>query len=212
MDGHPSGSAVTLRPGTPYAEGGTPVHPSVSRAHPAVNHPASRVPVALPHPRAADGSDGPDAGEQAVPGCIGPAWIVREVTHVPGILRLADGRLSFLSSRGVVFDEAMDTPELEVSLPWRGRGGIRVTVGGECLRVHVVRPPGAVEPGAAFVDAVADASGLPVTRGDLEAAAVWRALLVRARDPEEARVPRRRAPGRRGVRARRGPAAPTPSS
>ncbi len=212
MDGHPSGLAVRLRPGTRNAEGGTPVHPSVSRAHPVVAHPASRVPVALPHPRGSAGPDAdPDVGSGG-PGCIGPAWIVREVTHVPGILRLAHGRLSFLSSRGVVFDEALDTPELEVGLPWRGRGGIRVTVGGECLRVHVVRPPGAVEPGAAFVDAVADASGLPVTRGDLEAAAVWRALLVRARDPEEARVPRRRAPGRRAARVRRAPGAPTPSS
>lgn len=209
MDGHPSGPAVRLHPGTRYAEGGTPVHPSVSRAHPVVAHPASRVPVALPHPR--DGAD-PDGDGPDEPGCIGPAWIVREVTHVPGILRLAHGRLSFLSSRGVVFDEALDAPELEVNLPWRGRGGIRVTVGGECLRVHVVRPPGAVEPGAAFVEAVADASGLPATCGDLEAAAVWRALLVRARDREEARVPRRRAPGRRGARVRRGPAAPTPSS
>ncbi|GLZ50517.1 hypothetical protein Acsp07_01340 [Actinomycetospora sp. NBRC 106378] len=209
MDGHPPGLAVRLRPGTRYTEGGVPVHPPVSRAHPVVEHPASRVPVALPHPR---GSVEPDAPDPDDPGCIGPAWIVREVTHVPGILRLAHGRLSFLSSRGVVFDEALDTPELDVSLPWRGRGGIRVTVGGERLRVHVVRPPGAVEPGAAFVEAVADASGLPVTRGDLDAAAVWRALLVRARDPEEARVPRRRAPGRRAARVRRGPAAPTPSS
>ncbi|MCD2190154.1 hypothetical protein [Actinomycetospora soli] len=185
------------------------MHPSVSRAHPVVAHPASRVPVALPHPRGAepDVADAPDA-----PGCIGPAWIVREVTHVPGILRLAHGRLSFLSSRGVVFDESLDAPDLDVSLPWRGRGGIRVTVGCERLRVHVVRPPGAIEPGAAFVDAVADASGLPVTRGDLEAAAVWRALLVRAQDPDRARVPRRRAPGRRAARVRRGPAAPTPSS
>ena len=34
----------------------------------------------------------------------GLAWIVREVTHVPGVLRLRHGRLSFESTRGVLFD------------------------------------------------------------------------------------------------------------
>src|ERR1700710_1748460 len=88
--------------GTPSAEGGPPVHPSPPRGHTAVPHAASRVPVTVPLPAPRVSADGPDAPGDV--GCIGPAWIVREVTHVPGVLRLADGRLCFTSSRGTIFD------------------------------------------------------------------------------------------------------------
>lgn len=188
--------------GESSAEGGPAVHPSPPRGHAAVPHAAFRVPVTLPAPR--HSTDGP--GDV---GCIGPGWIVREVTHVPGVLRLAGGRLCFTSSRGTVFDldQAVLTDPCGADLTFdrRGRGGFRLTVGGERLRVHVVRPPGAVDPGAAFVDAVARASELPVTRGDAAAAETWRAALLNGTDAR----PRRQA-GRLAGRARRGSAGSGP--
>ena len=196
--------ACRLRSGhgaTP-AEGGPPVHPSVRRDHAAVPHAASRVPVALPLPAPRTSSDGPHEV-----GCIGPAWIVREVTHVPGVLRLAEGRLSFTSSRGPVFDvdlvASRDGTGPALALDRRARG-FRITVGGERLDVHVVRPLGAVDPGAAFVDAVALASDLPATLGDPVAGDVWRAALLSGSDG-----PRRPA-GRFAGRVRRGSAGSTP--
>ncbi len=169
----------------------------------AVPHAASRVPVALPlpAPRASD-----DGTREA--GCIGPAWIVREVTHVPGVLRLAAGRLCFTSSRGPVFD-------VDLAVSWGGTGpdltldrrgpGFRITVAGERLHVHVVRPLGAVDPGTAFVDAVAEASDLPATLGDAVAGDLWREALLSGRDAR----PRRQG-GRFAGRARRGSAESAP--
>jgi hypothetical protein len=178
-------------------EGGPHVHPSPRRDHTTVPHAASRVPVALPLPAPRTSSEGPDEV-----GCIGPAWIVREVTHVPGVLRLAEGRLCFTSSRGPVF-------EVDLAASWEGTGpalaldrrarGFRITVGSERLHVHVVRPLGAVDPGAAFVDAVAQASDLPATLGDPAGGDVWRAALLSGRDGR----PRRQA-GRFAGRVRRG--------
>lgn len=181
------------------------MHPPSPRTAHAVTHPASRVPVALPRPRAAV-----DAAGAEPAGAIGPAWIVRTVTHVPGVLQFADGRLSFLSSRGVVFDVALDEvggPDVDLTLPWHGRGHFRLTVAGERLSVHVVRPAGALEPGRAFVDAVAEASGLPATGGDATAAAIWRTLLLSAVGPRP-----RRSAGRRAVRSRRASGDSTPPS
>jgi hypothetical protein len=179
------------------------VHPSPPRGHTAVPHAASRVPVTVPLPAPRVSADGPDAPGDV--GCIGPAWIVREVTHVPGVLRLADGRLCFTSSRGTIFDlertVLVDPGGADLTFDRRGRGGFRLTVGGERLRVHVVRPPGAVDPGSAFVDAVALASGLPATCGDAAAAETWRATLLSGTDDR----PRRQA-GRLVGRARRGSA------
>lgn len=173
-------------------------HSDASAAHPASRFPAS---VPLPTPRAS--TDG-----MAVVGCIGPAWIVREVTHVPGVLRLAAGRLCFTSSRGAVFDVDLgaldDASGAALAVDRRGRG-FRITVGGERLHVHVVRPLGAVDPGAAFVDAVAHASDLPATRGDAAAADTWRAALLSGTDDR----PRRPA-GRFAGRARRGSAGSAP--
>jgi hypothetical protein len=175
------------------------VHSSLRRERTTDCHAASRVPVALPAPRAS--SDGPDEV-----GCTGPAWIVREVTHVPGVLRLAAGRLCFTSSRGPVFDvdlaASWDRTGPDLALDRRGRG-FRITVGSERLHVHVVRPLGAVEPGAAFVDAVA--WDLPATLGDPAAGDAWRAALLSGRDGR----PRRPA-GRFAGRVRRGSAGSAP--
>lgn len=182
-------------PGTPSGEGGSGVHPSLPR-----DHAAPRVTLPLPAPRSS--ADHPDQV-----GCIGPAWIVREITHVPGVLRLADGRLCFTSTRGPVFDIAPADSDADLTLDRRARGGFRVTVGGERLRVHVVRPPGAVEPGAAFVDAVTGADDLPLTLGDPASAVTWRTALV-----GETVGPSRRSPQRRAGRVRRGSARSAPRS
>ena len=185
------------------------MNPPLRRDHTTVPHAASRVPVALPLPApraSSDGADGPDGPDEV--GCIGPAWIVREVTHVPGVLRLADGRLCFTSSRGPVFDvdlgQSWDPTGPDLALDRRTRG-FRITVGSERLHVHVVRPLGAVDPGTAFVDAVALASDLPATLGDVAAGDVWRAALLSGRDGRP-----RRSAGRFAGRARRGSAASTP--
>jgi hypothetical protein len=163
--------------------------------------------VTLPLPAPRPSADGPDTAGDV--GCIGPAWIVREVTHVPGVLRLAGGRLCFTSSRGPVFDldraVLADPGGADLMVDRRGRGGFRITVGGERLRVHVVRPRGAVDPGATFVDGVAQASGLPTTRGDAAAARTWRASLLSGTGDR----PRRPA-GRLAGRARRGSAESKP--
>jgi hypothetical protein len=189
--------------GATPVEGGPSVNPSLRRDHTAVPHAASRVPVALPLPAPRTSSDGPDEV-----GCIGPAWIVREVTHVPGVLRLADGRLCFTSSRGPIFDvdlaTSWDPTGSDLALDRRARG-FRITVGSERLHVHVVRPLGAVDPGAAFVDAVAQASDLPATLGDVAAGDAWREALLSGRDGR----PRRQA-GRFAGRARRGSAGSAP--
>lgn len=193
--------------GAPPGEGGPPVNPSLPRGHTAVPHAASRVPVTLPLPAQRVSTDGPEVVGDI--GCIGPAWIVREVTHVPGVLRLADRRLCFTSSRGPVFDldhaALADPGGADLTFDRRGRGGFRITVGGERLCVHVVRPPGAVDPGSAFVDAVAQASGLPATRGDAAAVETWRAALISGSGDRP-----RRPVGRLAGRARRGSAGSVP--
>lgn len=194
MTGPTSRRPCSTAPGPPFVEGGTLVHPTVS---------------SVPQPRRS-------ADAAAGPGCVGPAWIVREVTHVPGVLRLEQGRLRFVSSRGVVFDVAV--AGLDVAPSWRDRGGFRIAVGDERLRVQVVRPAGAVEPGAVarrrprpdgaaddrpawYVEALATTPGLATTRGDGEAAGVWRTLLLSATD---------RSAGRRAARVRRGSAGSLP--
>ncbi|GAA4863807.1 hypothetical protein [Actinomycetospora straminea] len=127
----------------------------------------------------------------------GVAWIVREVTHVPGILRLRGGRLSFESTRGVRFDGTPDELVLEVGRS--ARAGMHVTAGGERLRVCVVRPAGGVSPCRELVDRAAD--GVPVTAGDADAWALWAPLLAPA-PPAAARVrPRRFAFARHPLRA-----------
>ena len=128
----------------------------------------------VPAPRHARGS-GPSADAHELAGL---AWIVREVTHVPGILRLGHGRLSFESTRGVLFDATTSDLRLEVGRSLRA--GMYVTVGAERLRVCVVRPPGGVDPCRDLVDgAVGRASDdPPVTTGGPDAWTSWRPLLV----------------------------------
>ena len=104
----------------------------------------------------------------------GIAWIVRAVTHVPGVLRLRDGRLSFESTRGVLFDA---TPaELDLEVGRSSRAGLRVTVGAERLCVRVVRPAGGVAPCHELLERTVD--GRPGTAGEPEAWTVWRPRLV----------------------------------
>ncbi|MHC1563400.1 hypothetical protein ACR9E3_30970 [Actinomycetospora sp. C-140] len=119
----------------------------------------------------------------------GLAWIVREVTHVPGVLRLRHGRLSFESTRRVVFDGTPD--ELGLDLGRSPRAGLHVTAGQERLRVCVVRPAGAVAPCRELVDRAAD--GRPATDGEADAWSVWRPLLTSAPSATRARTRVRRA-------------------
>ncbi|GAA4919966.1 hypothetical protein EV188_10496 [Actinomycetospora succinea] len=134
--------------------------------------------AAVPAPRAATGSPSTAHGTTLVdaPGAdvAGLAWIVREITHVPGVLRLHDGRLSFESTRGVLF---VGTPaELDLDAPRSSRSGLRLTAGGERLRVCVVRPSGAVAPCGDLVERAA--AGRPVTSGEMDSWTVWRPLLA----------------------------------
>lgn len=135
----------------------------------------------VPAPRAAPG-DVPPRGDVAavrgVPvgrdGGCGLAWLVRPVTHVPGVLHLREGRLRFVSTRGVIFD---DTPDaLAVAAARTSRGGFRITVGGERLRLHVVRFDGATEIAADLRDREAPAGLL--TTGEPAAGPVWRGMLA----------------------------------
>jgi len=139
--------------------------------------PASASPTfalaGVPTPRLAPSEHGaPDVDDLA-----GIAWIVREVTHVPGVLRLRHRRLSFESTRGVLFDGTPDELELEVGRS--SRAGLRVTVGAERLCVRVVRPAGGVPPCAELVARAVD--GSPSTGGEADAWTVWRHRL--SRDP-----------------------------
>jgi hypothetical protein len=108
----------------------------------------------------------------------GLAWIVREVTHVPGVLRLRHGRLSFESTRGVLFDATAS--DLDLELGRSPRVGMHVTVDSERLRVCVVRPPGCVDPCRDLVERAVDPShdDAPVTSGGHDAWTSWRPLLA----------------------------------
>ncbi|MEJ2887796.1 hypothetical protein [Actinomycetospora aeridis] len=139
---------------------------------------ASPPPVAaVPAPRSA-----PSAANTATTAVVdvratdvaGVAWIVREVTHVPGVLRLRYGRLSFESTRGVLFEGT--PPELALEIGRSSRSGLHVTARGERLRICVVRPAGAVPPCAELVDRAA--GGRPVTSGEMDSGSVWRPLLA----------------------------------
>lgn len=135
------------------------------------------APRSLPAPASAAGAVLTDTPASGVAGL---AWIVREVTHVPGVLRLHDGRLSFESTRGVVF--AGTAAELGLEVPRSSRSGLHVTVGGERLRLCVVRPAGAVPPCDDLVASAAD--GRPITSGGLDAWTVWRPLLAPERSAD----------------------------
>ncbi|MEJ2864998.1 hypothetical protein [Actinomycetospora flava] len=148
-------------PSRPAATAGPPTTPAPVAAVPAPRlAPASGTSTAL--------VDAPGTG------VAGLAWIVREVTHVPGVLRLRDGRLSFESTRGVLFE---GTPgDLDLEVPRSSRSGLRVSAGGERLRICVVRPAGGVAPCGDLVERAAD--DRPVTSGEMDSWSVWRPLLA----------------------------------
>ncbi|GLZ46840.1 hypothetical protein Acsp06_30250 [Actinomycetospora sp. NBRC 106375] len=159
---------------------------------------ASGTLAAVPAPRSAPrSSDAPSAvadreitpADATAEDVAGLAWIVREVTHVPGVLRLRHGRLSFESTRRVVFDGTPD--ELGLDLGRSPRAGLHVTAGQERLRVCVVRPSGAVAPCRELVDRAAD--GRPATDGEADAWSVWRPLLTSGPSATAARTRVRRA-------------------
>jgi hypothetical protein len=148
------------------ADPSRPGAPGPSTLLAAVPAPRSGAPTPADPPAGRAGGPGTD-------GVAGIAWIVREITHVPGVLRLRLGRLSFESTRGVLFEGTPD--DLDLELGRSPRAGLRVTVGPERLRVCVVRPAGAVAP---CRDLVERAAGEPATSGGSDAWALWRPLLA----------------------------------
>ena len=157
-----------------------PPRPSVpARSTALADVPAPRQ---APVERAAD-ARGPVEGTVLA----GLAWIVREITHVPGVLRLRHGRLSFESTRGVLFDATAS--DLGLELGRSPRAGMHVTVGSERLRVCVVRPPGCVDPCRDLVERAVDPGVVTAGR---------RGRTGAGRSAAAARLGRRR--GRRGRR------------
>lgn len=119
----------------------------------------------------------------APPACA--AWLMRDVTHVPGVLTVRDDRLRFVSTRRVVFDATPEELELAPSRTRRGR--YRVTVDGERLSLAVVRPPGAVAVPADLMRRVGGDDGAREVHGPAEgpsgssrdgAALRWQRLLA----------------------------------
>jgi hypothetical protein len=160
--------------------------------------------AAVPTPRRAPSHRAPDdlPESEVRDDLAGIAWIVREVTHVPGVLRLRRGRLSFESTRGVLFDGTPADLDLEVGRS--SRAGVRVTVGAERLSVRVVRPAGGVAPCHELVErAVAEPLG---TVGENDAWSLWRSRLAPARVP----VARSRTRVRRFAGRGFGAVAPSP--
>ncbi|HSK61370.1 MAG TPA: hypothetical protein VK935_20195 [Actinomycetospora sp.] len=160
--------------------------------------------AAVPGPRRAPSHRArpDDLPEESRDDLAGIAWIVREVTHVPGVLRLRRGRLSFESTRGVLFDGTPADLDLEVGRS--ARAGVRVSVGDERLCVRVVRPAGGVLPCRELVDRAV--AGSPGTGGENDAWTVWRSRLA----PAPAGVARPRARVRRFASRGFGAVAPSP--
>jgi hypothetical protein len=152
------------------------VPPRPAHAGPSVALAAVPTPRQAPSHRARP-DDLPDS--EVRDDLAGIAWIVREVTHVPGVLRLRHGRLSFESTRGVLFDATAS--DLGLELGRSPRAGMHVTVGSERLRVCVVRPPGCVDPCRDLVERAVDPyddDDAPVTSGEHDAWSSWRPLLA----------------------------------
>ncbi|PVZ04262.1 hypothetical protein [Actinomycetospora cinnamomea] len=162
--------------------------------------PATLAAVPSPRPALADPAAPAHAAAADAPSerdeLAGVAWIVREVTHVPGVLRWREGRLSFESTRGVLFDGTPDELVLEVGRS--SRVGLRVTVGPERLCVRVVRPAGGVAPCRELVRRAVDAG--TVTEGDAASWDLWRpSLAAGSTAPARPRTRVRRAFGGFGV-------------
>ncbi|MER5672620.1 hypothetical protein [Pseudonocardia alni] len=111
------------------------------------------------------------------------AWILSGLMNTPGILVLADGRLSFVADTGPVFDEPLDAVT-DVRFPWyEFGGGFRATVAGQRRRIALVRPNGADTATAALLDtAVGEAFVASRAVHDIAtgrtAGKSWRALLT----------------------------------
>ena len=127
----------------------------------------------------------------------GPSWIVRAVTHVPGVLTLRAGRLSFRSTRHVVFDVALDDARRRGDLTVGGfgrRGTVRLVVDGEVLRIHLVRPSGGVPvPAELWSPAGSPAPSVEAWRSALSGGPAARSLHERGRASRSSSTSIRRA-------------------
>ncbi len=183
-------------PTPPSATPSSATTPSSERAEarPRAGMPAVPAPRGAPprHPAPARPETHGEPGQDEADDLSALAWIVRAVTHVPGVLRLRGARLSFESTRGVLFDGS--AAELALAVGRNARAGLQVTVGSERLAVHVVRPSGGVAPCAELVDRLT--GGTPSTRGDAASWRPWQARLAPADGPAR---PARRTPVRRAI-------------
>lgn len=112
------------------------------------------------------------------------AWLLKGLGNTPGVLALREGRLSFTSDDGVVFDEAL-TDRSTVRFPWwYFGGGFTIAAGGTRRRVSLTRPNDAPAPGRAAYDlAGLELLSAALSIGDAvegrRSGRVWRALLCR---------------------------------
>jgi hypothetical protein len=72
-----------------------------------------------------------------------PIWLLIGMTgNVPGVLELADGRLSFTTEEGRVFETPVSGVS-EVKFPWYYfGGGVKFKVGTASYRISFVKPNG----------------------------------------------------------------------
>ncbi|MDQ4116236.1 MAG: hypothetical protein M3235_04665 [Actinomycetota bacterium] len=111
-----------------------------------------------------------------------PAWILSGIMNTPGFLILSDGRLSFVSDGGVVFDEPLDRVT-DVTFPWYYfSGGFKATIGGTRRRISLTRPNGAPDPDTGLLGGAGDLASAASSLRDVgvgrRAGKQWRALLT----------------------------------
>ncbi|TCK27702.1 hypothetical protein [Pseudonocardia endophytica] len=112
-----------------------------------------------------------------------PAWILSGIMNTPGFLSLYDGRLSFVSDDGVVFDEPL-ARVTDVRFPWYYfSGGFKATIGGTPRRISLTKPNGAPDPQSGWLvsggdDLFSAASSLADAGKGRTSGKQWRAVLT----------------------------------
>jgi hypothetical protein len=120
-----------------------------------------------------------------------PAWLlVGLFGNRPGVLALADGRLTFDTEEGRVFDAPL-AEVTAVTYPWYYfGGGMKVTVAGTRYRLSFVRPNGAEDIPTRLLGPLDDLQGLLIAgrkfadvRSGRQAGKAWKAALAAALTP-----------------------------
>jgi hypothetical protein len=86
-----------------------------------------------------------------------PTWLLTGMSgNVPGLLELVDGRLSFTTEEGRVFDTAVSEVS-EVIFPWYYfGGGAKFKIGTASYRISFVKPNGASDIPAGLIALLGD--------------------------------------------------------